>query len=119
HIVNALHIHGESLKPVGQLARNGVTLEPADLLEESELADLHPVAPDFPAEPPGAERRAFPVIFNKADIVIFRIYPEGIDALEIEFLNIVRRRFEEHLELVVMLRAVRVLAVAAIGRAAR
>src|SRR5690606_35978830 len=65
HIVNALHIHGETFKPVGQLARNGVTLEPADLLEEGELTDLHPVAPDFPAEPPGAERRAFPVIFNK------------------------------------------------------
>ena len=75
HAVDALHIHGEALKPVGQLARDGIAVEAADLLEIGELRHLHAVEPDLPAEPPGAERRALPVVLDEADVVL-----QGIDA---------------------------------------
>jgi len=42
---------------------------PADLLEIGELADLHTVAPDLPAKPPGTKRWAFPVILDKANVM--------------------------------------------------
>src|SRR6476659_11283947 len=39
--VDALHIHGEPLKTVGELARDGVAIETANLLEVGELRHLH------------------------------------------------------------------------------
>ena len=69
-IVDALHIHGEALEPVGELARDRRAVEPADLLEIGELRHFHAVAPHFPAQPPGAERRAFPVVLDEADVVV-------------------------------------------------
>ena len=70
HAVDALHIHGEPLEPVGQLAGDGIAVEAADLLEIGELRHLHAVAPHLPAEPPGAERRALPVVLDEADVVL-------------------------------------------------
>jgi hypothetical protein len=49
HIVHALHIHGEPLQPIGELAGDRRTFEAGDLLEISELRDLHAVAPALPA----------------------------------------------------------------------
>ena len=71
--VDALHVHGEPLEPVGELARHRRAFEAGDLLEISELRDLHAVAPAFPAEPPGAERRAFPVVFDETQVVHGRV----------------------------------------------
>ena len=45
--------------------------------------------------------------------------PDRSEALEIEILQILRRRLEDHLELVVVLQAIGVLAVTAVGRPAR
>src|SRR5260370_34140307 len=47
------------------------------------------------------------------------IEAERLEALQIELLAIRGRRLQDHLELVIMLQAVRVLAIAAIGRPAR
>ena len=82
--------------------------------------DLHAVEPDFPAEPPGAERRAFPVVLDEADVVQRAGRCRSVrEAAEIEVLDVGRRRLHDHLELVVVLQAVRVLAVAAILGPAR
>src|SRR5260364_18413 len=45
-------------------------VQSADLLEVGELGDFHTVQPDFPTQPPRAERRVFPIIFDKAHIVL-------------------------------------------------
>src|SRR5215813_9092824 len=51
---DTLYVHRQALKPVGQLGRDRIAFKPANLLEISELADLHTVEPNLPAEPPGA-----------------------------------------------------------------
>src|SRR3546814_12573689 len=79
-VLDPLHIHGEAFEAVGQLGRDRVAVEAADLLEIRELADLHAVAPDLPAEAPGAERRTFPVVFDEADVVPHRLDADGFEA---------------------------------------
>src|SRR3546814_2691865 len=53
-VLDALHVHDEALEPVGELGGDRIAVDAADLLEVGELADLHAVAPDLPAEAPGA-----------------------------------------------------------------
>ena len=62
----------------------GLAIVAADLLEIGELADLHAVAPDLPAEPPGAERRAFPVVLDEADVVQVHVDADGFERAEVE-----------------------------------
>src|SRR5680860_551940 len=118
-IVDALHIHGQALQPVGQLAGDGIAVEAADLLEVSELRHLHAVAPHLPAEPPGAERRALPIVLDEANVVILRVDADGVETLQVELLDIARRRLQDHLKLVIMLEPVGVLTVTAILGTAR
>jgi hypothetical protein len=118
HVVHVLHIHGEPFEPVGQFARDGIAVEAADLLKIGELGHLHSVEPDFPAEAPGAERRALPIVLDEADVVLEGIDAERKQAVEIEVLEVGRRRLQDHLELIVVLEPVGVLAVAAVLGAA-
>ena len=97
----------------------GAHLNAGDLLEISELRHFHAVAPAFPAKPPGAERRAFPIVFDKADVMDLGIDADHLERFEIEILNVGRRRLQDDLKLIVVLQSVRVLAVAAILRPAR
>ena len=53
-----------------------VAVEAANLLEIGKLANLHTIAPDFPAQSPGAQGRAFPIVLNKPDIVLQWINPK-------------------------------------------
>ena len=94
-------------------------LEAGDLLEVGELRNLHAVAPALPAETPGAERRALPVVLDEADVVDLGIDADGVERLQVELLDVRRRRLQDHLELIVVLQPVRVLAVAAVLRPAR
>ncbi len=118
NVVDALNIHRKPFQPVGQFACDRLAIEPAHLLEVGELGDFHPVAPDLPAQPPCAERWRFPVILDKADIMRERVDADGAEALEIEFLDVTRRRLQDHLILVIMLQTVGVFAVAPVGRTA-
>src|SRR5690554_453189 len=112
--IYTLQIHGNALDAISNFASHRKTFKAADLLEIGELGDFHPVQPDFPAQTPGAERGRFPVVFNKTNIVNFGIDAHFAQRTQIQFLNVVGRRFQCHLELVVMLQAVGVLAVAAV-----
>ncbi len=67
--VDALQITGEPLEPVGELAGHRRAFDARDLLEVSELRYFHAVAPAFPPQAPRAERRAFPVVLDKADVM--------------------------------------------------
>ena len=117
--LDALHVHRQPLEPVSELARDRRAFEAGDLLEIGELRDLHAVAPAFPAEPPGAERRALPVVLDKADVVDRRVDADDLQRIEVEILDVGRRRLQDHLELVVVLQPVGVLAVAAVFGPAR
>ena len=90
----------------------------AHLLEISKLCDFHAVEPDFPAETPGTQCRRFPVVFDKADIVFSRVEAQYFQTLQIQFLDIVRARFADDLELMMLIQPVRIIAITAIGRTA-
>ncbi len=115
HRVHVLQVHGEPFQAVGDLAGDRVAVDAADLLEVGELGHLHAVQPDFPAQAPGAQGGRFPVVFHEADVMGERIETEAAQGIQIQLLDVVRRRLEHHLELVVMLQPVGVLAVAAVG----
>ena len=112
-------VHGQPFQPVGDLARHQVDLDAADLLEVGELADLRAVAPHFPAQPPGAERRALPVVLDEADVVQGGVDADRLQRAEIALEDVGRRRLQDRLELVVVLQAHGVLAVAAVAGPAR
>src|SRR3546814_11375927 len=65
HIVDVLDVHGQPFEPIGDLARDRLAVKAAHLLKIGELDHLHPVAPHFPAEPPGAKRWRFPVVLDE------------------------------------------------------
>ena len=113
--VDALGVHGDTLQAVGDLDGHGVDLDAAHLLEVRKLRDLHAVEPDLPAKTPGAERRALPVVLDKADVMVVGVQANGGQRTQVELLGVDRRGLDEHLELIVVLHAVRVLAVAAVG----
>ena len=115
--VDALCIHGDALEAVGDLHRHGIDLDTPHLLEVGVLGDLHAVHPDLPAEAPGAEGRALPVVLDESDVVLGGVEADRLEGAEVEVLGIHRAGLQDDLELVVVLHAVGVLAVAAVRRA--
>ena len=113
--VDALSVHGDALQTIGNLDGHGVDLDAAHLLEVRKLRDLHAIEPDLPAKAPGAERRALPVVLDKADVMVIGVQANGGQRTQVELLSVDRRGLDEHLELIVVLHAVGVLAVAAVG----
>ena len=92
HVLDALDVHRQAFQPVGQLARDGRAFDAGDLLEIGELRDLHAVAPAFPAEPPGAERRALPIVLDEADVVQGEVDADRGKRAQVEVLQVLRRR---------------------------
>ena len=78
------------------------------------MRDFHAVTPTFPAQTPRAERRTFPVVFDKADVVQRRVHADRRQRFEIKLLDIRRRRLQDHLELGVMLQPVGIFTIAAV-----
>jgi len=101
--VHALDVHRQTLQTVGDLAGHRLTLEAAHLLEVGELRHFHAVEPHFPAQTPGAQRRVFPVVFDKANVVDSRVHTQLFQRPEVQLLDVVRRGFNHHLELIVVL----------------
>jgi hypothetical protein len=117
--VDALHIHREPFEPIGEFAGHRRAFESRNLLEIGELGDLHAVAPALPAEPPGAERRTFPVVLDEPDVMQRGIDSDRRKRLQIEILNVGGRGLQDHLVLIIVLQPVRVLAVAPVLGTAR
>ena len=118
-MIHAQDIHGQTLQTIGQLARNWVAVVATDLLEICELRHFHTVTPHFPAQSPSPQSRAFPIVFDKADVMQGHINANGFETAQIELLQIRRAGFDEHLILVIMLQAVWIFSIAAIGWTAR
>src|SRR5690606_36673056 len=53
----------------------------------------------------------------EADVVLLMVDTERVERIEVELLNVQGRRFQHHLVLIEVLESVRVVAVAAVGRA--
>ncbi len=119
HAFLALQVHREALQAIGDLAEHRLAGEAADLLEIGELRDLHAVEPDFPAQAPGAERGRLPVVLDETDVVLLGIDAERHQRLQIPFLDVGGRGLEHYLVLVIVLQAVRVLAITAVLGTAR
>ena len=113
---DALQIHGQTLKAVGQLHAHRREVNASHLLEIGELAHFHAVEPHFPAKAPGAQGGGFPVVLHKADVVLVGLDAKGCEAAEIQVLGIDGIGFQDDLELEIALQSVGVLAVAAVRR---
>ena len=109
-----MQVHRQALNAVGDFAEYGRAVDAADLLEIGELGYFHAVEPNFPAQAPCAEGGIFPVVFDEADVVDFRVYAQFAQGIKIEVLNIGGGGFERDLELIIVLQAVGVVAVAAV-----
>ena len=88
--VDALGVHGDTLQAVGDLDGHGVDLDAAHLLEVRKLRDLHAVEPDLPAKAPGAERRALPVVLDKADVMVVGVQTDSGKRPQVELLGVNR-----------------------------
>src|SRR5688572_29510158 len=115
----ALQVHRQALQTVGDLAQHRLAGEAADFLEVGELRDFHAVEPHFPAQAPGAERGRLPVVLDEADVVLERVDAQALQRVEVQLLDIRRRGFQDDLVLVIVLQAVRIVAVAPVLRPAR
>ena len=113
-VVHALQVHRQPLQPVGDLAGDRPAVDAADLLEVGELRHLHAVEPDLPAQAPGAERGVLPIVLDEADVVLLEVEAQRLERAQVQLEDVGRRRLEHHLVLVVVLQAVRVLAIAAV-----
>src|SRR5207237_5070277 len=85
------------------------------LLKVRELRDLHAVEQDLPADAPRAESRRLPVVFFEANVVTREIEADRAQRVEIKLLHVERRRFQDHLKLIVLAEAEGVVAVASVG----
>jgi hypothetical protein len=120
HRVDVLQRQDDAVEAIGELDRDRVELVPARLLEVGELGNFLPVQPDLPAEAPGAQRRALPVVLDKANVVLARVDADRLQALQVELLRIAWIGFENDLQLVMLLHAVGVVAkTAVVGADAR
>ena len=88
-----------AFQPIGDLDCHGVEGHAAYLLKVRELSDLETVKQNLPTDPPRAEGRGFPVVFFKADVVLFEVDTDGAKALQVEILHVHRRRLEDYLKL--------------------
>ena len=114
NIVNLLDEHRDPFETVCELRGHDIHVQRTHLLEVGELCDLHTVKPDLPAKPPGAGRRVFPVVLDKADIMLRRIDTEHLQAFDIHLLDVVGRRLDDDLILVIMLKPVGVFSISSV-----
>ena len=114
-VIDLLQIHRDAFSPVCDFAGNRIERNAADFLKIRKLGDLHAVETHFPPQTPGTERRRLPIVLHKPDVVFLRIDAQLLEAFQIEALNIVGRRFQHDLVLVVVLHAVGIFPVPAIS----
>ena len=60
----------------------------------------------------------FPVVFFELDVVLFQVDADGFEAAQVLIDHVVGRRLQNYLQLLVLIQAVRIFAVAAVGGAA-
>src|SRR5207247_10333963 len=81
--------HGDALKTVLDLDRNGLGLQPAHRLKICELRNLRSVKKYLPAQPRRAEGRRLPVILEKPHIVFAEPDAQLDEAAQVPVLDVV------------------------------
>ena len=76
--IDALNIHRQTLKAIGNLTGDWEALDTANLLKIGELSDFHTVEPDLPTETPSPQCGRLPVVLYKTDIMRQRINTNGL-----------------------------------------
>ena len=112
HAVHILQRQHDALDAIGDFHRHRLQLQAAGLLKIGELGDFLAVEPDLPAQTPGAQGRTLPVVFHKADVLLFRLQPQRPQGVEVELLRVAGVRLQDDLILEEGLHAVGVFAVA-------
>ena len=112
---HVLQVHRQPLEAVGDFDRHRFAVDAAALLEIGELGDLHAIQPHLPPHTPGPEGGGFPVVLDETNVVIGRLNAKGLQGGEVGLLNAIGRWLDQHLVLEVVLGAVGVIAVAAVG----
>ncbi len=110
----ALDVHSQAFESVGDLAHHGPAIQAAHLLEVGELRDLHAVQPHLPPQAPGAQGGRLPVVLDEADVVGQQVEAQVAQGTQVQLLKVVGRGLDADLELIVVLQAKRIVAVAAI-----
>src|SRR5579864_1027570 len=121
-LINAVHVLQkcrDALQPIGQLGADRTKIDPAALLEVSELRDLQPVEHYLPADAPCSQRWRFPVVFFKLNVVLAQVNANGLERFQIKLLHVLLRRLQDHLKLHVLIKTVGIVAVTPVSRAAR
>src|SRR5262249_58192743 len=94
-------------------------VDATSLLEVGELGDFEAVEHHLPSDSPCAKRGRFPIVFLESDVMLPRIDAARLQAFQIELLDLVRRRLENHLKLMVLEKAIGILAESPVCRTAR
>lgn len=103
NVVYVLNVYGQTFQIVGDFVGNRFIFQIINLLEVSELRYFYVVQLYFLVQFLGIQRRVFLVIFYETDVVNSRVYVQFFQRIEVQFLNIVRRWFNDYLELIVVL----------------
>ena len=114
-VVDILQIECNALKAVGNFGADRLKFNAPHLLEIGKLRYFRAVPPHLPSESGGTERRRFPVVLNKADVVFARRDTEVIEALKIERQHVFRCGLQDYLILVIRAEPEGVFGVSAIG----
>src|SRR6266849_4964869 len=117
-VINAFHALEEgtnALKTIGEFGENGTQNDPAALLEVGELRDLETVQKYLPADAPSAEGGRLPVVLFETNVMLFQVDAQGRETLQIDILHILRRGFEDHLKLEMLVQAIGILTIAPVG----
>ena len=114
--VGTLQGQGDAVQAVGDFHRHGVERQAAGLLEIGELGDFLAVQPHLPAQAPGTQGGAFPIVLDKPHVVLAQIDAECLQAGQIALLGVAGVRLQDDLQLMVHLQAIRVVAEAAVVR---
>src|SRR5206468_9427292 len=116
---DSLQGHGDPLEAIGQLGGDRCQFDTACLLEIRELRNFEAVEHHLPADSPCAEGGRFPVVFLEPNVVLPRVDPARLEAVEIHLLDLVGGGLEDDLKLVMLEQTIRILAKSSIGGAPR
>ena len=104
------------LHTVRNLARDRVQVHPAALLKVGKLRNLQAIQHHLPAHAPRAAHRPLPVVLFELQVVFAQVDADRLQRLQIQLLDILRRRLQDQLQLRMPEQPVRVLAIAPVGR---